>query len=139
MTKEDWIKEIKLIKYKRLAYKCNTNMEFFEKLKLRDELLKSGFTEESLDNELKLYFENEINNIEDIITEKARKLMLDKKELLSNKENLDTNEYIEIYYRIEQILAYGLIGAKILTNEEENANVKHLIKNKGTSYIFSIK
>ena len=139
MKKEEWIKEIKLTKYKRLTYECRTNAEFFEKLKLEKELLENGFTEESLNRELELYFANELKNIKKIITKKSKELMLNIRELLSNRENVNTDEFIEIYYKIEQILAYGMIGAKILTKEEENANIKHLTKNKDSCYIFSLK
>ena len=130
MTKEDWIKQIKLTRYKSLCYKCNTNAEFFYKLKLEKELLDNYYTKEELNNILKSYFNVEIFNIKKIIEEKSKELMLDIKKLLNNNEKIETKDYVEIYYRIEQILAYGIIGAQILTDEEYKAKIEHLIKKK---------
>ncbi len=122
MEKKDWEKIIKLAKFKSLSLDCRTNAEFKFKLELEKYLLENGYTYEMLEQEVANYSKLDI---ESIVILKSEELFEEIKALIEKNNMISTKDYIDIYYKIEEIISMDRFAADILTKVENKYNISH--------------
>ena len=141
MEKTEYLKKIKLARYKNLSRNCKTNAEFCLKLKLKQDLLNLGYDETYLNNEINDFLNMPEEKFEQCIRIKSRNLFNKIDNIIIKNGNFNSKNYIDIYYEIEEILAYGIKAAYIISQEENNFKLTHAIKIVSNSkiYIFNKK
>lgn len=122
MEKKDWEKIIKLTKFKSLSLDCRTNAEFKFKLELKKYLLENGYTYEMLEQEVANYSKLDI---ESIVILESEELFEEIKALIEKNNMISTKDYIDIYYKIEEIISMDRFAADILTKVENKYNIYH--------------
>lgn len=149
---EGWLKRIRLAKYKSLYSSGMSDVERELIDVIKKNLLADGFTEEQLQLELENYEQNELPNKDAIIKIKVDEIIYDIAAKLEKKGQttpISTDIYPEYYYRIQEVIAMdSVIGAQLLQEAEEKANIEHVIFNNtdfygnnlgGNTYYFSKK
>lgn len=126
-TKEakEWIKRIRLAKYKSLYLdgKNSLLMNQIEKL-----LLEDGFSKEQLQAELNDYVQNEAPNQDEVIKVKVDSIMYDLTSALEQTKDgsLNTNDHPEYYYRIQEVVAMDpQLSSQLLGEAIERMNIEY--------------
>jgi len=126
---EEWLTRIRLAKYKSLCTTKANEVDTTLIHEIEELLLESGYTKIQLQEEVKNYACNELQKINEVIQVKADEIMHDLLVALDNQEDnktLNTNQYPEYYYRIQEIVAMDeTIGSEILDQAIEKANIEY--------------
>lgn len=143
-----WINKVRLAQYKYLSiYASNEEEQNILKL-LKQRLLEDGITEEIINQEVLDYKNLSDEELNKQIKEKVEDLVYRIVNLLAKegKDEVDSNEYPELYHRIQELMALNPKIANQLINEafeKENIsngmNCGNALCGGGCSYYFSKK
>lgn len=130
---EEWLKRIRLAKYKSLCTTKTNEIDPTLTYEIEEFLLESGYTKEQLQKEVKDYAYNQLPKINEVLQVKADEILHDLLVALDVQENnktLNTHQYPEYYYRIQEIVAMDeTIGSEILDQAIEKANIEYNVFN----------
>lgn len=130
-TRQEWKKVVLLAHYNRLG--STNNLQKNEMLeKVKSILLEEyGLSEEDLKKVMQRYQAEVLPQKEAIIRQKATKLFSDivaEIKKMKRDESLSTDDYPEIRYRLQEIIAMDpKVANKILQEEEKNFNISHVM------------
>lgn len=143
---KEWITRIRLARYKSLS--ISTQMtEYEEKVmfkQIKQMLLEDGITEETINQEALNYSNLSEDERKKQIVEKVEVLVSQIAILLKTNDEIDSKDYPELYYRIEEIIALNPdLGNQLIKEAFERESINNAkncsdsLYGGGCSYYFS--